>query len=238
MTQFSAEGDQNLRSVDQADRFIEWAYSFAQPHLSGNILEIGSGIGTYSRRIIRDFPDSRVFLSEIDPRYINTLRHDLSSPRVSIHSIDITKPSELSSLTEPVNSIFMANVLEHIENDVQALNNLHERLEPSGRLVLTVPAYQALYNRLDEGAGHFRRYSRSLLISRVSQTPFRLISLSNFNSFSIPMWVWNGRIRGSSELHTGGVRFFDSMVPLLSRLDRHVLRNSLGVTLCAVLRKD
>lgn len=55
------------------------------------------------------------------------------------------------------------DVIEHIEDDVAALRGLVAALEPGGRLVLTVPAYQLLWSRHDVNNGHHRRYRRGQL---------------------------------------------------------------------------
>ena len=52
------------------------------------------------------------------------------------------------------------NVLEHIEDDRRALENMASVLTPSGVIVLLVPASNALYGPIDRNLGHFRRYTR------------------------------------------------------------------------------
>ena len=61
------------------------------------------------------------------------------------------------------------DVVEHIEDDVSFLRSLGERLQPSGRLYLTVPAFSWLWSDEDHFAGHFRRYSPRLLRDTLSQ---------------------------------------------------------------------
>jgi SAM-dependent methyltransferase len=60
-------------------------------------------------------------------------------------------------------AIGVFDVVEHIEDDVAFLKHLHELLEPSGMLYLTVPAFNFLWSEADVSAGHYRRYTlRSL----------------------------------------------------------------------------
>jgi methyltransferase family protein len=57
----------------------------------------------------------------------------------------------------------MYDVLEHVEDEINALRQVHRLLCPGGRLFLTVPAYRWLFSADDTMAGHFRRYKiRSL----------------------------------------------------------------------------
>jgi SAM-dependent methyltransferase len=66
----------------------------------------------------------------------------------------------------------MFDVLEHLADDAAALRQLHALLEPSGRLYLTVPAYQFLFSADDIAAGHFRRYTLSGLSRTLAASGF------------------------------------------------------------------
>ena len=59
------------------------------------------------------------------------------------------------------------DVLEHIADEAQVLPQMRERMLPEGRLILTVPAHQALWSPFDIASGHYRRYSMETL-SRLS----------------------------------------------------------------------
>jgi hypothetical protein len=56
--------------------------------------------------------------------------------------------------------VAMLDVLEHIDDDVGALQRLVARMEAGSTLVVTVPALQWAYSSWDTQLGHFRRYSR------------------------------------------------------------------------------
>jgi 2-polyprenyl-3-methyl-5-hydroxy-6-metoxy-1,4-benzoquinol methylase len=54
--------------------------------------------------------------------------------------------------------VLMLDVLEHIEDDREALRSAHALTRPGGVLLLTVPALPELWSRHDEANDHFRRY--------------------------------------------------------------------------------
>jgi SAM-dependent methyltransferase len=55
------------------------------------------------------------------------------------------------------------DVIEHIEDDAAAIENLVAMLRPGGYLVLTVPAFMLLWDAHDERNHHYRRYRKESL---------------------------------------------------------------------------
>jgi ubiquinone/menaquinone biosynthesis C-methylase UbiE len=51
------------------------------------------------------------------------------------------------------------DVLEHIDQDREALNEWHRVLKPGGQLMITVPAHAFLWSGHDVSLHHFRRYT-------------------------------------------------------------------------------
>jgi SAM-dependent methyltransferase len=60
-------------------------------------------------------------------------------------------------------------VLEHIKDDVAALADWVGFVRPGGRLLLSVPAFQARYGTTDEQIGHYRRYEPDQLAARLGE---------------------------------------------------------------------
>jgi len=74
------------------------------------------------------------------------------------------------------------DVIEHVPDDVTALVELRRVVAPGGWLLVTVPAYQALWSRHDEANHHYRRYSRSMLRAAARQAGWQIERVSSFNS--------------------------------------------------------
>jgi SAM-dependent methyltransferase len=82
------------------------------------------------------------------------------------------------------------DVLEHIEDDLQALQGIKQALEPGGRLVLTVPAGPSLWSRYDEESGHQRRYRERDLRAVLTAARFQVEYLTHFMSVIYgPVWL-------------------------------------------------
>ena len=82
--------------------------------------------------------------------------------------------------------ICMFDVLEHVEDAAGALARLAGMLVPSGRIIISVPAYMWLWSDHDVVLHHFRRYSRPRLRSELAAAGFHIQKLSYFNAALFP----------------------------------------------------
>jgi len=79
------------------------------------------------------------------------------------------------------------DVLEHIKNDIQTLNNIQACLKPNGYLLLTVPAHPWLFSAHDQALEHERRYSRSDLIKKIQTAGFQIETVGYWNAWLFPL---------------------------------------------------
>jgi len=78
--------------------------------------------------------------------------------------------------------VVATDTLEHIENESQLLHEIFRSMKTSGRLIVTVPAYQSFWSSWDERLGHKRRYTGDGLGRRIKDAGFRVKKLSYFNT--------------------------------------------------------
>jgi SAM-dependent methyltransferase len=89
---------------------------------------------------------------------------------------------ELPWAEETFDLITCLDVIEHVPDDVEALVELRRVCRPGGWLLVTVPAYQALWSRHDEANHHFRRYSRRSLRRAAVTAGWTVKRMTAFNS--------------------------------------------------------
>jgi SAM-dependent methyltransferase len=90
-----------------------------------------------------------------------------------------------------VDCIGLFDVLEHIEDDHTFLNVAFRCMRKEGKLYVTVPAHRYLWSLIDTQAGHFRRYSISLLTKLLNRSGFEVIYASYFFSgLSLPIFFF------------------------------------------------
>lgn len=71
-------------------------------------------------------------------------------------------------------------VLEHIDDDVAALQEWATRLKPGGWLLLSVPAFADRYGPTDAYVGHFRRYDPDLLRERLVAAGYEVVEVQPY----------------------------------------------------------
>jgi len=71
--------------------------------------------------------------------------------------------------------VIAADVLEHIEDPKNAVNEIYRILTPGSSFLATVPAYQFLFSVHDEALGHFRRYTGKLLNQTLKEGGFEIL---------------------------------------------------------------
>lgn len=75
--------------------------------------------------------------------------------------------------------------LEHVD-DLLALDEIRRILKPDGRLLLSVPAFDLLWSRRDEEAGHRRRYSMRGAAALLNKNGFEVRQLKYYQFALFP----------------------------------------------------
>jgi SAM-dependent methyltransferase len=74
------------------------------------------------------------------------------------------------------------DVIEHTPDDRATLRELRRVTKPGGWLLVTVPAYQALWSAHDEANHHYRRYGRATLRAAAQEAGWQVQRMTSFNS--------------------------------------------------------
>lgn len=79
------------------------------------------------------------------------------------------------------------DVLEHLDDDRHALNEMHRTVTPGGGIVVTVPQHPGLWSAVDEYSHHRRRYTRSELLRKVTAAGFTIERVTSFMTLLLPV---------------------------------------------------
>jgi SAM-dependent methyltransferase len=131
--------------------------------------------------------------------------------------------------------IYTLNVLEHIEDDVVALQALQAKLTPGGTLLVYVPAFPLLYTSMDAKVGHVRRYTRTTLLAAVRAAGFQVDSVGYVDSlgFFAALAFKAVGARGG-DINPRALKFYDRAIFPISRLIDPLARRCLGKNLLLI----
>jgi SAM-dependent methyltransferase len=119
--------------------------------------------------------DSSAEALEIARRYV--------SPTVRRYQTDLLN----LQWTRRWDAAFLLDVLEHIPDDVRALQQIRAALRPGGFLVLTTPALERFRTAIDDMSHHVRRYTRDDFVGRAAAAGLELVTTRYFMFFLSPL---------------------------------------------------
>jgi SAM-dependent methyltransferase len=86
--------------------------------------------------------------------------------------------------------VLALDVIEHVDDDMGILTSLFEVIKPGGHLIITVPAFDALWSEHDEINHHKRRYRAPQLRMLIEEAGFDIERVSYCNTvFYLPVLV-------------------------------------------------
>jgi SAM-dependent methyltransferase len=215
-----------------APRYNQWIFTLVKPYLGCRIFEIGAGIGNLTQKFVAVAD----FVFSIEPNqicYSDLVKTLGLSPKFE------SRPWRLEDCDVKllhgylIDTVICINVLEHIENDHQALIKIQEILQPSGRLVLFVPAITWAYGPIDSAVGHFRRYDKGSLLRELIQSGFNIEIIRYSNFIGLMGWLYNAHFRRNTRQSDGQIKFFNRLIPWYSRLEK-LISPPIGMSLLSV----
>jgi glycosyltransferase involved in cell wall biosynthesis len=228
-----AEGGEILDRMNRAPRFNRWMADVIRPYVGDRVLEIGAGIGNIS---INMMPRSIYWATDIQQHYLDYLVNLRSTrPYMRVAYTDAEK-AETFPAGQSFDSVICLNVVEHIPDDLAALSNIRNILEPGGRAIILVPFGPDLFGTLDEVLGHCRRYTEESLADVAQRAGFRVEQILKFNRPGVFAWWLNGRMLKKRTFGLGQIRMLNFLTPFFRLVDHWLPLPPLSII--AILKKE
>jgi len=140
------------------------------------VIDIGCGTGGFAKVLLNEEYDvtcldtEELAIEYCQKRGIKNLFHgDLKS--------------YISKSNQKFKAAFMLDVIEHIPDDQDVVNDVYKILEDDGYFIAAVPAFQWLWSKHDEIHMHYRRYNKTNFTKLFKNAGFKVEYVSYFNSF-------------------------------------------------------
>jgi len=215
----------NLKKVSEQDNYSKWLFEKIQPFLGKEILEVGAGLGVFTKLLEEDN-------RKVMP--IDKQSYDNYYCKTKIKIFDITEnPKKIDSSFD---TIVCMNVLEHIKDDNKALKNMYEYLDNKGSLILIIPAFQFAYGPVDKSNNHYRRYSKKDIISKMKNAGYKIKNLEYMNLVGLLGWLYQNKILRSGIHRSTDLKRFNRLCPLFNKVES-IMTTPFGLNLFLVAEK-
>lgn len=148
------------------------------------VMEIGCSSGFLLKELVDHFPDRVIVGSDVVKEPLYQLAKKL--PHVPLLRFDLLKCPLPNNC---VDVLIMLNVLEHINDDIKALQNAFKLIKPGGFIILEVPAGKYLYDAYDKELKHYRRYSLFELKHKVALSGFLITKTTHLGFLIFPAFA-------------------------------------------------
>ena len=181
-----AEVGKGDHPIDLASRQL--AMESIERHVLNNpgiVMDVGCSSGYFLHDARKRFPD----LPLVGADYIASPLRKLATslPHTPLVQFDLrTCPLPSYSLA----GIVCLNVLEHIDEDEKALQQMHRILQPEGIVHVEVPAGPSCFDIYDEVLMHHRRYTMRSLLDKAQRAGFKVVSSTHLGALIFPAFYW------------------------------------------------
>lgn len=146
------------------------------------ILEAGCGTGNVLRVLEGACPHAIIVGMDVSAQ---SLRYARQRTACALVRGDVRLPP----FGRQFDMIALFDVLEHLPDDVQVLQDLNTMLTENGMLLLTVPAHLLLWSTFDEESYHCRRYELDEIRTKLTLAGYRVVYLTQFMASIFPL-IW------------------------------------------------
>ena len=178
----------------RAANYFAWQHRVVARELGRRVIEIGCGIGNFTGLLLNAC--EAVAAVDVEAGCIDRLRGRYpGQANLEAFACDVMAPKFFGLQSFRADSCVCLNVLEHIEDDREALRPRCSLDAPRrGVVVLIVPAFPSLYGPIDELLGHYRRYTRAS-ISKLAEAAGLAVKTARYmNAIGFFAWWTNAHI--------------------------------------------
>ncbi|HEY2395394.1 MAG TPA: methyltransferase domain-containing protein [Rudaea sp.] len=141
-----------------------------------SVLDVGAGSGYFSRHLLTHAGAASACC--VDPNYPQEWQETVAG-----------KPLMFRRDIGAINAdlVLLMDVMEHVDDDVDLLQEYMQKSLPTANFLISVPAFQWLWSAHDDFLGHRRRYTLSQLENTVRAAGLEVVSGNYFYGAIFPI---------------------------------------------------
>ena len=147
-------------------------------------------------------------------------------------------------LENSVDIVVALNVLEHIEDDYGAVEQICKILKPGGILIIELPFNQNLYDSFDEALFHFRRYSLDRVNNLATKSGMKTTAVAYTGILIYPIFYLYKKffsrifkLKPENEIKSSGNSWLFNFLLTLEKNTSMLKAFNAGIRIRAVLKK-
>ena len=194
---------------------------------NGIMLDVGCGEGRHIFGVMQDYPQMKCVGLDMDNASLNRAEEGYQYfESISNAGAEFIKGSaySLPFPDESIDLIVCSEVLEHLHEYNDAVEEIHRVLKPGGKFYASVPAswpekvcWSLSKDYQNQPGGHLRIFNQLELVSEIKESGFKFLSSEKFHSIHSPYW-WLRCLFWKSQDSNFLVNLYKRM------LERHILK--------------
>jgi SAM-dependent methyltransferase len=233
---FDYEGG-DLEAMSLANKYYKWIVGTIKPFLGEHIVEVGAGVGSFSR-LLRDTEPKTLTLIEPSKKTHAKLKDELRSTKTTeVKTINDYLKGHEKELKDKVDTFVYINVFEHIKDDQAELQRIADTLQKGGHAIVFVPALKGLYSEFDRGIGHYRRYNKERLQKLAEGAGMEVVTTRYMDMLGILPWWFSMVLMKNTKLTPKLVRLYDTLFVPIIRAFETTIHAPVGKNVLLVAKK-
>jgi 2-polyprenyl-3-methyl-5-hydroxy-6-metoxy-1,4-benzoquinol methylase len=224
-----------LEGLATAVNHRQWFVELAEPYLGERAIEVGSGLGDYARAWAAS--GRHITATEAEPDRLVDLKERLADvPNVDVRSLHLPLDAAYDGARD-YSAVVSYNVLEHIEDDVSALDAMRHLVRPGGAVVIIVPAFMFALGPADVATGHVRRYTKQTLTAAMTAAGLTIERMHYANALGLICYYLATCVLKMMPKEGPMVRIYDTFVLPVTKAAERIVRPPFGQSVFAVARR-
>ncbi len=224
-----------LETFQYAKNWKQYFSSQIKPYISGDVLEVGAGLGS-TTLLLNDGSSRSWLLLEPDETMSRTLLLKKNNNELP-QNCEVLRGTTDNVISGSFDTVIYIDVLEHIEADAAELQKAFSILRKKGHLIILSPAFNCLYSPFDKAIGHYRRYTKKTL-SRISPFGTNPIQIKYYDNIGFFAAFMNKLLLKQRYPSIKQVLFWDRWMVPVSKITDNIFFHSFGKSIIGIWKKQ